>query len=117
MTQQIRLDNDADHESNAIYVIKGDMGIKINFDADISEHGTRGECWNGQVVVDGSSWVEVDSTNNLMVDHVYDPADGYETEGSYAITDADRPRIIELIKQVITNTVTARPAAYDYYAA
>ncbi|MGP4715310.1 hypothetical protein ACTXGL_01545 [Psychrobacter sp. T6-6] len=114
---QITLDPQADSDDDYVYVIKDNIGMEIKFDADYHEDGERGECWNGQVMVDGDSWIEVDEVRNLQITRVYDPeTDDDLALDSTVINDADKAQIIEIIKGVICGYIEPQhKPAYDHY--
>ena len=113
----ITIDTQADSDDSFIYVIKDGIGLEISFDCEWHEEGERGEIWGGHVAIEGDSWIEVDSVSNLKVTRVYDP----ETDDDLAldsteITEADKPRIIELITEVVCEYIQPQhKPAYDYY--
>ena len=115
----ITIDTQADSDDSFIYVIKDGIGLEISFDCEWHEDGTRGECWNGLVMVDGKSWIEVDSVSNLQITRAYDPeTDDDLALGSAVITEADKPIIIELIKKVVCEYIQPQhKPAYDRYFA
>lgn len=121
MAQMIRLDNDADNEASSrnghAYILIGGKQVHFTYDADYSEHGERNEYWGGQLAVEGSSWIEVNSVTNLRVIEVFD-LDGWDLPfDSYELTDDDKPRVIKVIKDFIEGNVEASQPANSYYAA
>lgn len=115
----ITIDTQADSDDSYIYVIKDGIGLEISFDCEWEERGERGEIWGGHVAIEGDSWIEVDSVSNLQITRVYDPeTDDDLTLGSAVISEADKPAIIELIKEVVCEYIQPQhKPAYDRYFA
>ena len=120
MTQQIRLDNDADNSASRkgnVYVIADDKCLHIKYSADYTECGERGEYWGGHLAVQGDSWIEVNSVTDIELIEVLD-LDGYEDDSlSYTMSDSDKLQIIEIIKDFIEGNIEASQPANSYYFA
>ena len=121
MTQQIRLDNDADNSASRrgnVYVIADDKCLHIKYSADYDEHGERGEYWGGVLAVSGSSWIEVNSVTDLNIVEIFDvETDDDLALDSYTLTDSDKLQIIEIITDFIEGNIEARQPANSYYFA
>ena len=120
MTDSIRLVNDADNEASSkgnVYVIADDKCLHIKYSADYDECGERNEYWGGHLAVQGDSWIEVNSVTDIELIEVLD-LDGYANDSlSYTMTDSDKLKIIEIIKDFIEGNIEASPPASSYYYA
>lgn len=121
MTQNIRLDNDADNEASSrnghAYVLIDDKQVHFTYDADYDEHGERNEYWGGQLAYEGSSWIEVNSVTNLNIVEILDSDDNELPIDSYVMNADDKLQIIEVIKDFIEGNIEASEPANSYYYA
>lgn len=122
MTQNIRLDNDADSEASSknghAYILIDDKCVHFTYDADYDECGERNEYWGGQLAYEGSSWIEVNSVTNLSIVEIFDiETDDLLPLDSYTITADDTLQIIKIIKDFIEGKIEARQPGNSYYAA
>ena len=121
MAQIIRLDNDADNEASSknghAYILINDKCIHFTYDADYDECGERNEYWGGILAVSGSSWIEVNSVTNLNVVEIFDAEDNELPLDSYVMTDEDKIKVIEIIKDFIEGNIETHQPANSYYYA
>lgn len=116
----IQLDNQADNNVSSkgnAYININDLCVNITYSADYSEQGERGEYWGGDLAVEGSVWIEVDSITGLQVTEIFDiETDDDLPLDSYTMTADDEIKIKQIIEDMICGIETETTPAYDYYA-